>query len=183
MATATKDLAERIRHLCPCDDAMQWLRTLPAGTRPLKAWRLCERGDWMLWLICKQVTSSPWSEDRKPLLACCLDCAETVKHLWPKAEKIAAAVGVLHAWISGTATVEQAQKARRELYAVAAYADAAAADAVAAAADAAAADAAAADAVAAAGGAVADADAARKKTLAECAEIVRSHYPKPPVLT
>lgn len=139
----------KLRPLHACAESLQWAKGYTSAT---KAWRECQRGDCMLWLVGKQITSPPWSDSRKPLLACCLDCAETVKHLWPKerAKKIIAAIGVLREWIAGTATIEQAKDARQKLYddAAAVYAAAAA--------------------------------AAREKQLMECATIVRRHYPKPP---
>jgi hypothetical protein len=131
-------------------------------------------------------------------LACCLDCADLVKHLRPtkSAEKIAAAVEVLRGWLAGTATIEQAKQARNDLYAADAYAAAAAAAAAAyaaAAADAAAADdaaaaaaaayAAAAAAAAAAAYEAAAAYAARKAMLKECADVVRQHFHSPPTMT
>ena len=88
------NLIERIAHLHPCPEAREWLKT---QDDPQAAWDACENGSWMLWLIGKMIKSEPWNNDRKPLLACCLDCVLTVKHLWPKkaAEKIVAAVAVL----------------------------------------------------------------------------------------
>ena len=171
MSTETIDLVDRIAHLHPCDEALQWLGTLPANTTPLRAWRLCPRGDWMLWLIVRTIAGPPWSDSRKPVLACCLDCAETVKHLLPAAhkDKIAAAINILRAWIAGEATVEQAQTARNEL-AVAADAATYAAAAATYAADAAAA-------------ARTNDAAARTKNRADTAEIARRHYPKPPKIS
>ena len=149
-----RTVADRIRHLDPCQAAWAWADDY---TDPAKAWADCPNGSWMLWLLGHSERSAPWSEERKPLLACCLDCAETVQHLWPAEQrvKISAAVKVLRRWIAGKADVEEAKQARRDLYA----ADAAAADA-------------------------ADAadDEARVKTLARCAAIVRKHYPKLPTL-
>ena len=119
MTTTTANragLSKRIRHLNPCRDALVWLKDFAS---PQKAWDACPRGDWMLWLIGKRITSEPWSEDRKPLLACALDCAETVKHLWPKksAAKISKAVLVLRKWIDEESTTEEAIKAKYDLYA------------------------------------------------------------------
>ncbi len=48
-----------------------------------KAWRECKRPDWMLWILAKSIGGAPWSDERKPLVACCLDVADTVKR--PKA--------------------------------------------------------------------------------------------------
>jgi len=106
-----------LNRLDACSTAVEYAAQFPTLQ---KAWDACERGDWMLWLIGKQVTSAPWSEDRKPLLACALDCAETIKHLWN--DKTRAQVAVLRKWITGEVTTDRAQEARRQLYAAAAYA-------------------------------------------------------------
>ena len=165
-----------------CSSAVKYASQFPTLQ---KAWDACERGDWMLWLVGKQITSKPWSDDRKPLLACALDCAETVSHLWGAETK--RSVDVLRKWIAGDATVKEAQEARRSLYAASAAAADAAYAAAAAAAAYAAADAAyaayAAAAAAAAAAAYADADAARKRNQKQTADIVRRHYPKAPRLS
>src|SRR5205085_3388088 len=106
------------------------------------AWDSCPRGDWMLWLLGRINKSTPWSDGRKPLLGCTLECAETVKHLWPEKQKdkIEEAIATLRRWIAGTATKEEAQAARRSLCDADAADAAYAADAAAYAADAADAD-------------------------------------------
>ena len=160
-------VADLIRHLKPCQDALQWAANY---TNPVQAWNECPRGDWMLWLLGKTNHSNPWTDGRKALLACCLDCAETAKHLWPEKqlEVISMSVAVLRCWIAGTASADAAKKARRDLYAAYAYAVAAAYVASAAAAYAA---------------AYAAADAARENNQLQCADIVRRHFPNPPNLS
>ena len=177
-------ISTRLKRLAACNEAVEWSKQF---TDAQAAWDACERGDWMLWIIGRRIKSAPWSDDRKLLLAAALDCACTVKHLWPKEHRkqISAAVKTLRAWIAGEASVEQAKDARKNLYAVyaaAAYAAAAAAaDADAYAAYAAAADA---DAAAAAAdgayAAAAAAAAARTKSQKRCAKIVRGHFPNAP---
>ncbi len=179
MMEAVRELSplDRIRHLVPCPEAARWL---VSRTEPQAAWDECSRGDWMLWLIGKTITSQPWSDDRKPLLACALDCAEIVRHLWPakSANEIGKLVAVLRAWIVGDAATEQAKEASKKFYAPNYTAAGAAYAAYAAAATYAGTYAAyAADYVACA---YADADAARGEKLSECADIVRRHYPAPP---
>ncbi len=124
---AMKSLKARkaLEAMSPCGDASKWVKDNPRLTAN-ELWDACPRGDWMLWLIGKGVASPPWSDERKPLLACALDCAETVKHLWPKAAKkqITAAVNVLRKWIAGKATADEAKEAKRNLLADNAAADA-----------------------------------------------------------
>ena len=121
MMTKTKQtVADRIRHLLPCGDALEWAENYSS---PAKAWRECERGDWMLWLLGSQIKSEPWADDQKPLVACAVACALTVKHLWPakQKEEISAGVEIILAWTKGRATTEQAKEVRRKLYAAAGY--------------------------------------------------------------
>ncbi len=117
-------VADRIAKHRPCRDAMEFAR---GYTSAAKAWRECQRPDWMLWILAKSIGGAPWSDERKPLVACCLDCACTVKHLWPKdrAEKTGTAVEVMRQWTKGKASMEQAQQARRDLRAAASAAYAA----------------------------------------------------------
>ena len=65
-----RTVADRIRHLDPCQAAWAWADDY---TDPAKAWADCPNGSWMLWLLGHSERSAPWSEERKPLLACCLD--------------------------------------------------------------------------------------------------------------
>ncbi len=71
-------IAKRIYKFKPCDEAVEWL-----GKRssPERAWRQCERGDWLLWIACQL-------EVRTQLAA--IACAETAlvyvseHETWPK---------------------------------------------------------------------------------------------------
>lgn len=171
-------LNKQIAHFNPCSEAADWLAD---RTDAVKAWRECERGDWMLWLLGKQITSPPWSEDRKPLLACALDCALTVQHLWPreKAAEMTQAVKTLRDWIAGKATAALAKDAVKAIenaadsYAAytiveATYAATAAAYAIVEATYA-----------YTAATFVGDRSSA-KNVLLECADIVRRHFPDSP---
>ena len=154
------------------------------------AWNVCERPDWMFWLIGKTSESKPWSDERKPLVRCAVECAETVKHLWPEESRaqMETAISALKSWCNGVASLSEAQAARNSLrVAYVAYAAAAADAYAAAAADAAAAAAAAAAAYDAADAAYAAADAAAAAACdayvavrKECADIIRKHYPQAP---
>ncbi len=165
---------DKLLRLNACSDAVAWAKGF---TSAQEAWDSCERGDWMLWILGRTINCDKWTDGRKPFLSCAMDCAETVKHLWPKSQRkrIGAAMHTLRKWIDGTATTEQATAARHELYAAANAAHAAAAaDADAAYAAAYATCAAAEDATYAAYA------AARSRNLAKCADIIRKHFTKPP---
>ena len=62
---------ESLTHLSLCNAAMCWLRTQPDA---VTAWRVCERGDWMLWLASKHA-GEPWSDARRPLVLAACACA------------------------------------------------------------------------------------------------------------
>ena len=192
------NLVDQIAHLHPCEEAVEWLSTQESWSA---AWSSCHSGSWMLWLIGKQITSPPWSDGRKPFLACCLDCADTVKHLWPPANRQQTEdnVAVLRAWIAGQASLKQAQAARSGPHAVATDCDNGAANAAHAAVRIAAkvtdtviytdmafytADVAAYAAYAASYGntnaAYVNSASLRARVLKQCADIVRKHYPSPP---
>jgi hypothetical protein len=160
-------LVDRITRFLPCEEATDWLS---GHSDPQQAWEACERGDWMLWLL-GHLSGPPLSEGRRPLVLAACECARlTLPHT--KDGRVLVCIETAERWAGGEASAEELREAQADADAYAA----AAADAdayAAAAADAYAAAAADAD-------AYADADAARKKTQAECAVIVRRHYPKAP---
>ncbi len=194
------DLASVLKSLGACKGSVEWAQRY--GTDRLRAWQECPRADWLLWLLGRLNQGGPWSDLRKPLVACCLDVAATVQHLWPQQHRasMADAVAVLRRWTNGQATTAEAQQARTALLAT--YYAAAFADAVGAAFYAGAAAYALAVAYAVANPDSSDADAdvaaavarrairamrlsgADRATLAKAEEsltgIVRQHFPQPP---
>ena len=180
-----KTLLTQLAEMHACDSAVQWVRS--GGYKTLSAaWRACPRGDWMLWFAGKK-SGDPESEGRRRLVIAACECARLALP-YAKSPTVLICIETAEKWSRGEATIEQVHEARRnaaaDAYAAyaaaaaaAAYAAAAADDAYAYAAYAYAAAAAAAYAYADAAAAYAD---ARKKTLAQCADIVRKHYPRPP---
>ena len=187
-----KQFAALLVELKACSEAREWA----SGKSLAAVWKTCKRGDWLLWLCGKMADKPNWPTRKEVVLAAC-DCAELALKYVPEGEEHPRkCIEATRAWASGNATLDEVRTVRRfRLYAAYAAADAAAyaaadaaadaayaADAADAAADAAyaAADAAdAADAACAAyaayaaAGAYAAADAARTKTLAKCAVLVR----------
>ena len=185
----------------PCAEALTWLKTQPDAQT---AWNESERGDWMLYHAGK-LAGEPGSDARRPLVLAACECARLVLLRVKAGEtRPLLAIEAAERWARGGAdapTLQEVRRAADAAYAAAAYAAAyaayAAADAAYAAYDAAdaaaayaAADAAyaaayaayaAADAAYDAADAAAAAEAARAKTLAICADIVRKHYPKVPL--
>jgi hypothetical protein len=174
-----------------CYAAVEWASTKPDLAT---AWRECKRGDWMLWLINKFDRSTPWSEERKPLVRCAVECAAEAAPYEGDGEAgqmAALCRQTALLWTRGEATSEDVIAARAAAWAAANATYAASAAAAAAAAYAAAYAAAVADAAAAATAyatftaAAAASNAAyadHNRILARCADIVRAHYPEPPAI-
>ena len=116
MAKPASQLAWRVRlqALDPCPEAVQWLdegdyRTLQT------AWDACERADWMLWLLGKQVTTTGSPAHRVIVRIACA-CAESVLHLVSKnEERPRKTVELAKRWADGDANVssEDIQAAAR----------------------------------------------------------------------
>ena len=134
-----------LKKLNACGNAVEWAGQFPTLQR---AWDVCERGDWMLWLLGKQ-SGPPKSKSRKKLVLAACKCARLALKYIPKDEKRPLkAIQVAEKWSRGDTSISL-QDIRNA--AAAAYA-AAAADAA--------------------------ADAVRTKILKKCADIVRKDYPK-----
>ena len=191
LAKKKLSITTKLKRLGACEEAVTFSKGFKSAQT---AWDACERGDWMLWLIGRKITCAPWTDGRKKILACAMDCAETAKNLWPAAKRdaIAGHMTTLRRWIKGKATTDEAIEARQGLHdgggtaaAGDIYADAAC-DAVGAVAgddvheSAYYAVAYYAVAYAAAAYGAGPKEAGRIKILKRCAVIVRKHFPKPP---
>ena len=147
-----------LQSLHACSEAVQWFADQP---NRIVAWKTCPRGDWMLWLLGK-LSGEPESNTRSKVVLCACQCARlSLKHVKGEGRPLAA-IETAERWARGEdgVTLKMVHAAAYAAYAAAdaAYAADAAADAAYAAAYA----------------------AARTKTLAQCADIVRQHYPRPP---
>jgi len=175
---------DELEKLSACKWAVEWVAEQPSAAA---AWRNCERGDWMLWLL-GRLSGELGSAKRKRLVLCCCQCARlALTHVPAGEDRPRLAIETAERWARGEGPTLSDVRAAADA-ADAAYA-ASAADAayVAAYADAACAAYAAGAAASAAAHAAGDAyyaayvaSDARAKTLAECADIVREHYPQPP---
>jgi hypothetical protein len=157
-----------ILELEPCEDGLEWLKAQPSMSA---AWKNCERGDWMLWLLGK-LAGPPESASRKKLVLAACACARlSLKYVAEGEESPRLAIETAENWARGEgATLEGVLAAAAAAYTAAASAAAAAAYNAAAAAY---------NAAVYASSAYAS-SAARKKTLLRCADIVRGMYPGAP---
>lgn len=178
------DYIKKLEQMNACDESIAWLEEKNFESLQ-SAWDVCERGDWMLWLIGRTINRTDETQLRKITLAKAR-CAKLVVHLM-KDERSKNAVVVAERFGLGNATRQELDAAAAAAAASSAYAYAYAAYA-AAYADAAAADAASAYAYAdaayayAAAYAAAAYAAAKNKTLKQCAGIVREIYQSAPEL-
>jgi len=189
-------IIKALRSMGACTEARDWAKKQSTYRG---AWEKCQNADWMLWLVGRV------GKDRKRLTLCACEIARTVLHHVPKGEtRPLRAIKMAEAWARGKdgVTPDDVRKVSapasayasalfEEVYDADCASDAAflAADAALSAAYAAYAAATPTYAFASAYGraateAAADAAsaAARSDTLATCADIVRKHYPAPPVL-
>jgi hypothetical protein len=185
-----KQFSDLCRSLGACQEGQEWIK----GKSLDEFWQTCDRADWMLWILGKQIGKKGWPDRKTLVLLACL-CAETALKFVPAGEdRPRKAIETARAWCEGKATLAEVRQAdaaadAADAAAAAAYAAAydaaaaaAAAAAYAAAADAAAYTAAAAYAAAAAAAAyaayAAAAAAARKAALEEMAGLIRAALPK-----
>ena len=166
-----------LKKLNACPEAVGWADQFPTLQ---DAWDNCDRGEWMLWLLGKQV-GEPGTKSRKKLVLTACKCARlSLKYIPEDEKRPIKAIQTAEKYARGVKgiTLQDVRSAAAAVYDYAADADDAAADAADAAAYADAADAAAYAAHAAAYAYAAAAAAARKNALKECANIVRKDYPK-----
>jgi len=146
-----------LKKLNACGGAVEWAAEF---TTLQKAWDVCERGDWMLWLVGKQ-SGKPESTSRKKLVLTACKCVKPVlKHIPKNEKRPLKAIQIAEKWAKGDDSISL-QNIRHAVVAAssAAYAAAAAYAAYAAAAAAYAASSAAAAAYAASSSAAASAAA------------------------
>jgi hypothetical protein len=152
--------AGSLRNLGACAGAVAWLAEQPDADT---AWSTCPRGDWMLWLL-GRLAGLPWSRARRRLVLACCECARlALVHAPAGEDRPRIAIETAERWGRGERVTR--------------------ADVRAAAHSAHSADAAATAAYSAFSAATADDDAAAwGSVMRQCADIVRRHYPSPPVI-
>lgn len=125
--------------LAATGDRDEAVRSIVGATDAQAAWDACERADWMLWLVGRLLGGAPEGAERKRLVLCASECAETSLP-FVRDEKagatVRACIQTTQAWALDEATIEELREARKQALRVWSYsADADADDAAAAAAD------------------------------------------------
>lgn len=163
-----------------CPPAVEWAKDYASLD---EAWAVCDRGDWMLWLAgC--VGGGSGSDTRRQLTLAACGCARLLladfEAVFPGDTRPRTAIETAERWARGEAgvslaAVRTAADATYATYAAAAYAAYAATES--------AATTTAASAAAYVAARIARiAPAAKQRALRDCADIVRRHYPTPPVI-
>ncbi len=188
-----KRIAAELIMMGACGEAVAWAAQQKSRAA---AWKTCGRGDWMLWYLGTR-SGPPESDARRRLVLCACECVRlALPYVKAGETRPLKAIETAEGWARNDGTTLAQVRAAYAAYAAyaanAAYATYAAYAANAAYAYAAAyatyaayaANAAYAAANAAANAAYAAAAAdAKTKTLAQCADIVRRHYSRPPSRT
>jgi hypothetical protein len=181
-----------LKKLNACPEVIEWANQFSTLQ---KAWNVCERGDWMLWLIGKQ-SDNPESKSRKKLVLTVCKCARlSLKYISKDEKRPLKVIQIAEKWAKGdnSISLQDIRSAAVDAAHAASYAGDAAAHAAHAAAYAAHAAAYAGDAPYAAAYAAAyaayaaayvanaaayAAHAAHAAVLKKCADIIRKDYPE-----
>lgn len=97
-------IKKQIAKYRPCGEAVEWLGERRSVER---AWRECERADWMLWIADKI------GVDRKKIVLAACDCAETsLVHVPNRENGPRLAIRAARDWaVGGSTTIEQVKSA------------------------------------------------------------------------
>ena len=100
------EFRQLLERLDACEDALAWI-----GERDLRtAWAECERGDWMLWLICER--QHEMGIDDRALYRIACDCSEAaLVNATPGDDRPRLAIEARRGWLVGTVTDEELKAA------------------------------------------------------------------------
>ncbi len=68
-----QEALERLTQEGACGESMDFARGFDS---PAKAWKECQRGDWMIWLLAHIVQSNPNTQKHRKLIGCVAECYE-----------------------------------------------------------------------------------------------------------
>ena len=102
---------DKIEAMGACKEAVEWLREKNYKSLAV-AWRYCDRGDWMMWLVGRgEVTE----EMRAAIVLAACDFADLVREHWRPEDKpiLAKALKTARKWTEGSVTAEEMRAAAR----------------------------------------------------------------------
>src|SRR3990172_7863694 len=97
---------QKIENLGPCAEALHWLRT---QSSPEAAWKGCERGDWMLWLVGK-LSGPPDSDSRKLVVTAAVECTRFVLP-YSDDKRVLVCIKTTERYLAGKATLSEVRNA------------------------------------------------------------------------
>ena len=100
-----KTFIKQLKRYKPCSDAIKYAKKFNSLQ---KAWDVCERGDWMLWLIGK-TCGKPETKSRKKLVYVSCQCARLAWKWTPKEGKNA--IRIAEKYFEGKATFDEVKAA------------------------------------------------------------------------
>jgi hypothetical protein len=131
----TRDrIVEILRSLGACSkpgEAIPWAESLPAETTAAEAWVLCQRGDWLVWLL-GELHIRGLLTRQTLVLAACAAARTALGDVDPGGDRPRTAIKMAEAWARGEALISDvyaADAADSAIYAADSACDAAAADA------------------------------------------------------
>ena len=109
---------KELREMGACQEALDWCQAYPT---PDEAWQACKRGDWMLWVLGREI--SPNSPEHKRLVFTTCQCARLALRYVPEGEeRPRQAIEIAEAWTRGDATIEAVRSAAQAAAQAATYA-------------------------------------------------------------
>jgi len=99
------DFVKRIQKFTPCSSGEDWI-VGSCGQNTYNLYRICNRGDWLLWLAVRLEI------DRKKIVEAACDCAEqTMKYVNDPQKRPQNAIRVARLWLLDKATLEEVKVA------------------------------------------------------------------------
>ncbi len=112
-----KHWADKLTDLHACGEAVGWAKDYSTS---LKAWKACERGDWLLWIAGRV------NIDRKLLVTAACACAKlSLQYVPAGEERPRISIETALKWVNGDSSLEEVMVAADAAYATANAADAA----------------------------------------------------------
>lgn len=96
----------KLANLGACGTARDWVATAEGSAQEL--WDKCPRGDWMFWLISETADSEPWSDERKKFCLAALECADLAAQF--RSTAMNSAVDTIKSYLRGEGSMEVARE-------------------------------------------------------------------------
>ena len=98
-----------------CQDAIDWVEDRTVQ----QAWKDCQRGDWMLWLLEQMEEVEGWADEKEIMLLDCWCARRALKYIPEGETRPLKAIEAKEKWTRGEITREEMDTARSAAWAVA----------------------------------------------------------------